>query len=88
MRRLIAVAAVGAAAVLLPVAPHAALAAAAADGPVADGYAVERDNSYTGCGPNNITRTGSFTSPPYAYTLEPAGTVAATVTAGAGTGHI
>jgi hypothetical protein len=41
-----------------------------------------------GCGPNNITRTGSFTSPPYAYTLEPAGTVAATVTAGAGTGHI
>jgi pectate lyase len=55
---------------------------------VEDGYAVERNNLYTGCGPNNITRTGTFTSPPYAYTLEPASTVAATVTAGAGTGRI
>ncbi|MFI5911229.1 polysaccharide lyase family 1 protein [Dactylosporangium sp. NPDC051541] len=55
---------------------------------VADGYAVERNNSYTGCGPNNITRTGSFTNPPYAYTLDPVSSVAAAVTANAGTGHI
>lgn len=55
---------------------------------VTDGYAVERRNLYQASGPNNITRTGTFTTPPYAYTLEPATSVAATVQAGAGTGKI
>ncbi|WP_327011187.1 polysaccharide lyase family 1 protein [Dactylosporangium sp. NBC_01737] len=55
---------------------------------VQDGYAVERGNVYTGCGPNLITQVGSFTSPPYPYTLEPASTVAASVTGNAGTGHL
>jgi pectate lyase len=55
---------------------------------IADGFAVERNNSYTGCGPNNITQAGSFTNPPYAYPLQSTTQVAAAVTAGAGTGHI
>ncbi|MDG6103597.1 polysaccharide lyase family 1 protein [Dactylosporangium aurantiacum] len=55
---------------------------------VQDGYAVERGNVYTGCGPNLITQVGSFTSPPYPYTLESTSTVAASVTANAGTGRV
>jgi pectate lyase len=55
---------------------------------IQDGYAVERNNIFTGCGPLNITQVGSFTNPPYPYTLDPASSVAALVTANAGTGHL
>ncbi|WP_329105058.1 pectate lyase [Micromonospora sp. NBC_01699] len=54
---------------------------------VQDGYAVERGNDFGG-GVNNITQVGSFTTPPYAYPLDPTTSVIATVTAGAGTGRI
>ena len=55
---------------------------------VTDGYAVERGNAYTACGPLNITQVGTFTNPPYAYTLDPASSVASIVSANAGTGHV
>jgi pectate lyase len=55
---------------------------------IEDGYAVERNNIFTNSGPNNITQVGSFTNPPYQYTIEPATAAAANVTAGAGTGKI
>lgn len=35
-----------------------------------------------------VSRTGTFTSPPYGYTAEPASTVVTSVTAGAGAGRI
>ncbi|MGV9854581.1 pectate lyase family protein [Streptomyces sp. NPDC003442] len=52
-----------------------------------DGYAVLRGNDLGGAA-TEISRTGSFTTPPYAYTAEPASSVVATVTAQAGTGKL
>ncbi|MFJ9835927.1 polysaccharide lyase family 1 protein [Streptomyces sp. NPDC101169] len=50
-----------------------------------DGYANLRGNDLGGAA-TEISRTGTFTSPPYGYTAEPASGVAASVTAGAGAG--
>ncbi|MFJ9211772.1 polysaccharide lyase family 1 protein [Streptomyces sp. NPDC102264] len=52
-----------------------------------DGYAVLRGNDLGGAA-TEISQTGSFTAPPYSYTAEPASSVVASVTAGAGTGKI
>lgn len=52
-----------------------------------DGYAVLRGNDLGGAA-TEISRTGTFTTPPYSYTAEPASSVVASVTAGAGTGRI
>ncbi|MDX2590928.1 polysaccharide lyase family 1 protein [Streptomyces sp. WI03-4A] len=52
-----------------------------------DGYANLRGNDLGGAA-TEVSRTGTFTSPPYGYTAEPASGVAASVTAGAGTGRI
>jgi pectate lyase len=52
-----------------------------------DGFVNESGNDFGG-GTNDITQTGTFTNPPYSFTLEPADTVISTVTAGAGTGKI
>ncbi|HET6857373.1 MAG TPA: polysaccharide lyase family 1 protein [Streptomyces sp.] len=52
-----------------------------------DGYAVLRGNDLGGAA-TEISRQGSFTTPPYAYTAEPASSVVASVTAGAGTGRL
>lgn len=52
-----------------------------------DGYANLRGNDLGGAA-TEISRTGSFTSPPYGYTAEPASTVVASVTSGAGTGKL
>ncbi|MFS8201460.1 pectate lyase family protein [Streptomyces sp. CWNU-52B] len=52
-----------------------------------DGYANLRGNDLGGAA-TEISRTGTFTSPPYAYTAEPASTVVASVTSGAGAGKI
>ncbi|MCC4317769.1 pectate lyase family protein [Streptomyces malaysiensis] len=51
-----------------------------------DGYAVLRGNDLGGAA-TEISRTGSFTTPPYAYTAEPASSVVATVTAQSGAGR-
>ncbi|MGW4231646.1 pectate lyase family protein [Streptomyces sp. NPDC004980] len=52
-----------------------------------DGYVVQRGNDLGGAA-TEISQTGSFTTPPYSYTAEPASSVAASVTAGAGAGKI
>jgi pectate lyase len=52
-----------------------------------DGYAVLRGNDLGG-GATEISRTGTFTKPPYAYTAEPASSVVASVTGQAGTGKL
>lgn len=52
-----------------------------------DGYAVERGNDLGGA-EVEISQVGSFTAPPYSYTAEPASSVAASVTAGAGAGKL
>jgi pectate lyase len=52
-----------------------------------DGFVNQSGNNF-GSGTNNITQTGTFTSPPYSYALISAAQVASTVTAGAGTGKI
>jgi len=52
-----------------------------------DGYVNQSGNDFGG-GTNLITRTGSFTQAPYAYTLDPTANVASLVTAGAGTGKV
>ncbi|MFE9837560.1 polysaccharide lyase family 1 protein [Streptomyces sp. NPDC005551] len=52
-----------------------------------DGYANLRGNDLGGAA-TEISRTGSFTSPPYGYTPEPASSVVASVTAGAGAGKL
>ncbi|MEU2555061.1 polysaccharide lyase family 1 protein [Streptomyces sp. NPDC013313] len=52
-----------------------------------DGYANLRGNDLGGAA-TEISRTGTFTSPPYEYTAEPASGVVASVTAGAGAGKI
>ncbi|MFC4470667.1 polysaccharide lyase family 1 protein [Streptomyces xiangluensis] len=52
-----------------------------------DGYANLRGNDLGGAA-TEVSRVGSFTSPPYSYTAEPASSVVASVTSGAGTGKI
>ncbi|AEN09222.1 MULTISPECIES: polysaccharide lyase family 1 protein [unclassified Streptomyces] len=52
-----------------------------------DGYVVQRGNDLGGAA-TEISRTGSFSTPPYAYTAEPASSVVASVTSGAGAGKI
>ncbi|MCL6734888.1 pectate lyase family protein [Streptomyces neyagawaensis] len=52
-----------------------------------DGYAHLRDNDLGGAA-TEISRTGTFASPPYHYTAEPASSVVASVTSGAGTGKL
>ncbi|NIY65184.1 pectate lyase family protein [Streptomyces malaysiensis] len=52
-----------------------------------DGYAVLRGNDLGGAA-TEISRPGGFTTPPYAYTAEPASSVVATVTAQSGAGRL
>lgn len=52
-----------------------------------DGYANLRGNDLGGAA-TEISRVGTFTSPPYGYTAESASTVAASVTGGAGAGKL
>ncbi|WP_328773523.1 pectate lyase family protein [Streptomyces sp. NBC_00286] len=52
-----------------------------------DGYANLRGNDLGGAA-TEISRVGSFTSPPYGYTAEPASSVVASVTSGAGAGKL
>ncbi|MER6238399.1 polysaccharide lyase family 1 protein [Streptomyces clavifer] len=52
-----------------------------------DGYVVQRGNDLGGAA-TEISRTGSFTKPPYSYTAEPASSVPASVTAGARAGKL
>lgn len=52
-----------------------------------DGYANLRGNDLGGAA-TEISRTGTFTSPPYSYTAQSASTVVASVTSGAGAGKI
>jgi pectate lyase len=52
-----------------------------------DGYVNQSGNDFGG-GTNLITRTGSFTSPPYSYSLTATSSVVSAVTSGAGTGRI
>ncbi|MFD7876519.1 polysaccharide lyase family 1 protein [Streptomyces sp. NPDC059766] len=52
-----------------------------------DGYANLSGNDLGGAA-TEISRVGTFTSPPYSYTAELASTVVASVTSGAGTGKI
>ena len=52
-----------------------------------DGYVNQSGNDFGG-GTNDITRTGSFTSPPYSYSLDATANVISLVTAGAGAGKI
>ncbi|MEU1072977.1 MULTISPECIES: polysaccharide lyase family 1 protein [unclassified Streptomyces] len=52
-----------------------------------DGYANLRGNDLGGAA-LEVSRTGSFTTAPYAYTAEPASSVVASVTAGAGAGRL
>ncbi|MGW5472727.1 hypothetical protein [Streptomyces chartreusis] len=52
-----------------------------------DGYANLRGHDLGGAA-TEISRVGTFTSPPYGYTAESASTVAASVTGGAGAGKL
>ncbi|MFH8607417.1 polysaccharide lyase family 1 protein [Streptomyces sp. NPDC018029] len=52
-----------------------------------DGYAVLRGNDLGGAA-TEISQVGSFTNPPYSYTAEPASSVVASVTQGAGAGKL
>ncbi|MFF1461094.1 polysaccharide lyase family 1 protein [Streptomyces sp. NPDC058330] len=52
-----------------------------------DGYVVQRGNDLGGAA-TEISRTGSFSTPLYTYTAEPASSVVASVTSGAGAGKI
>ncbi|MFD3375041.1 MULTISPECIES: polysaccharide lyase family 1 protein [unclassified Streptomyces] len=52
-----------------------------------DGYANLRGNDLGGAA-TEISRTGTFTSPPYSYSAEPASSVVASVTSGAGAGKL
>jgi pectate lyase len=52
-----------------------------------DGYANLKGNDLGGA-TTEISQVGTFTSPPYSYTAEPASTVVASVTSGAGTGKL
>ncbi|MEV6963437.1 polysaccharide lyase family 1 protein [Streptomyces sp. NPDC051207] len=52
-----------------------------------DGYANLRGNDLGGAA-TEVSRVGTFTSPPYGYTAEPASSVVASVTSGAGAGKL
>ena len=52
-----------------------------------DGYANLRGNDLGGAA-TEISRVGTFTTPPYGYTAESASTVVASVTSGAGAGKL
>lgn len=52
-----------------------------------DGFVNQSGNDFGG-GTNLITQTGSFTNPPYSYSLTATSSVISVVTAGAGTGKI
>lgn len=52
-----------------------------------DGYANLTGNDLGGAA-TEISQVGTFTKPPYSYTAEPASTVVASVTSGAGTGKL
>jgi pectate lyase len=52
-----------------------------------DGFVNESGNDFGG-GTNRITQTGTFTNPPYSFTLTATSSVISVVTAGAGTGKI
>jgi len=52
-----------------------------------DGFVNQSGNDFGG-GVNDITRTGSFTNPPYSFALDATGGVVGEVTAGAGAGTI
>ena len=56
------------------------------DSPV-DGFVNQSGNDFGG-GTNKITQTGTFTRPPYSFTLDPTANVAANVANGAGTGKL
>jgi pectate lyase len=56
------------------------------DSPV-DGFVNQSGNDFGG-GTNKITRTGTFTNPPYSFTLDPTASVISIVSSGAGTGKI
>jgi len=56
------------------------------DSPV-DGFVNQSGNDFGG-GTNQITQTGTFTNPPYSFTLDPTANVQSIVAAGAGTGKI
>lgn len=52
-----------------------------------DGYANLRGNDLGGAA-TEVSQTGTFTAPPYGYTAEPASSVVASVSAGAGAGKL
>lgn len=52
-----------------------------------DGYANLRGNDLGGAA-TEVSQVGTFTTPPYSYTAEPASTVVASVTSGAGAGKL
>jgi pectate lyase len=52
-----------------------------------DGYVNQSGNDF-GSGTNKISRTGSFTSPPYSFALDATSSVISAVTSGAGTGKV
>jgi pectate lyase len=52
-----------------------------------DGYANLRGNDLGGAA-TEISQVGTFTAPPYSYTAEPASSVVASVTSGAGAGKL
>lgn len=52
-----------------------------------DGFVNQSGNSFTNA-PTDITQTGTFTQPPYSYTLDPTSSVVAEVTAFSGVGII
>ncbi|MBG0857270.1 polysaccharide lyase family 1 protein [Streptomyces spinoverrucosus] len=52
-----------------------------------DGFANLRGNDLGGAA-TEVSRVGTFTNPPYGYTAEPASSVVASVTSGAGTGKL
>lgn len=53
-----------------------------------DGYAIERNNLFDTASTVNITQKGSFTTPPYAYTLDKAEVACDVVAKSAGTGVV
>ena len=52
-----------------------------------DGYVNQSGNDF-GSGTNKISRTGSFTSPPYSFSQDATSSVVSLVSAGAGTGKV
>ncbi|GEC05081.1 hypothetical protein SSP24_27360 [Streptomyces spinoverrucosus] len=52
-----------------------------------DGFANLRGNDFGGAA-TEVSRVGTFTTPPYGYSAEPASSVVASVTVGAGAGKL